>query len=264
MKKTLLLLTAAASLLAHDLYLRPRAFRIPRGRTALVEFHNGDAFPQSQSPPVLARVRDAQVVSAGGVQPVRPLRVEGRAAVADFRPPDAAAFLLIARTVPNYIELAPHLFTEYLEHESLLHVIEWRRKHGEADKPGRELYSKYVKSIVHTGGPDPFVCKPTGQTIEFVPQVDPAALQLGQPLQVQVLFRGAPAAGLHVEAASNSLAGAVKLRQLGRTDAQGRISIPLDTAGLWKLHAIKMERRTDTREADWESFWASLTFEVRP
>lgn len=265
MTRPALLVVSAAGLLAHDLYLRPRAFRVAREHTAIVEFHNGDDFPNSQSPPVVARVRDAQVVSPRGVQPVQALRVEGTAAVAEFRVPDAPAFLMTARTVPHFIELTPKLFTEYLEHESLSHVIDWRHEHGESHKPGREIYSKYVKSILHTGGPDPFVCRPAGMTIEFVPLVDPAALQLGQPLTVQALFRGAPLKGLHVEASSSaSGSGEVKLRQLGRTDAQGRISVPLDTAGLWKLHGIQMERRADTREADWESFWVSLTFEVRP
>jgi hypothetical protein len=29
-----------------------------------------------------------------------------------------------------------------------------------------------------------------------------------------------------------------------------------------KLHAIHMVRRADRKDADWESHWASLTFEV--
>jgi hypothetical protein len=40
----------------------------------------------------------------------------------------------------------------------------------------------------------------------------------------------------------------------------GRILIPVK-GGKWRLHAIQMERASDS-EADWESFWATLTFEI--
>jgi hypothetical protein len=39
-----------------------------------------------------------------------------------------------------------------------------------------------------------------------------------------------------------------------------RIAVPV-TPGRWRLHTILMERIT-TPDADWESFWATLTFEV--
>ncbi|MBM3728734.1 MAG: DUF4198 domain-containing protein [Acidobacteria bacterium] len=165
--------------------------------------------------------------------------------------------------MPNFIELPAAKFDEYLAHEHLTAVQEERNRLNEAGKPGRELYSKYVKAILHTGAPNDFVTKPIGQVIEFVPAVDPSSLRPGQLLPLQVFFRGAPIANTHVEASSAS-GTKVLHRQLGRTDSQGRISVPLDVPGLWKLHAIHMERHGDRARADWESFWASMTFEVSP
>lgn len=257
-----LVLLIGSALSAHDLYLKPTAFRLSPGQLGTVEFHSGDSFPNSESPPVLSRVRDARLTSSHGEQNIGQLRVQGKMAVGEFTTPAASGALLTARTIPNFIELDPVKFEQYLEHENLHWVIDWRKGHGESRKPGRELYSKYVKSILHTGGPDSFVCRPSGQTIEFVPFVDPASLKPGQTLQVRILFRGSPARDLHVEASSLS-GGAVKQRDLGRTDSKGQISIPLDVAGIWKLHAIRMEC-SNSNEADWESFWASLTFEVTP
>ncbi len=49
----------------------------------------------------------------------------------------------------------------------------------------------------------------------------------------------------------------------GRTKSEGRVSINVDRAGKWRLHAIKMERCAEPQVADWESYWASLTFEIR-
>jgi len=248
-------------LLAHDLYLRPEAFRLLPGAKGTVAFHNGDEFPSSQGPPVLARVRDVRVSWAGGSRPMTGLRANGRAGFADFVAPPAAGFLLTAHTVPNFIELPATEFEKYLAGEGLEWVIEWRKQHGESARPGREVYSKYVKSILHTGGADPFVCRPAGQLIEFVPAEDPSFLNPGQRLRVVVLHKGVPAANVHVEA-SFAADGTVCHRQLGRTDTLGRIEVLIEKEGLWKLHAIRMERRFDRWQADWESSWASLTFEV--
>lgn len=238
--------------------------RLAPGQPGVVEFHNGEAFPNSQVPPVLARLQGAKVLWPNGEQPLTGIRIVGKAAIGTFKAPDAPVFLVVAETKPNYIELEAPKFEEYLAHERLNSISEWRKAHGEAGKPGREIYSRFVKTILHTGAKDAFVTKPIGQVIEFVPMTDPAGLKPGERLTEQILFRGSPAANLHVEASSATAGGEVKERQLGRTDRAGKIEIPLDVAGLWKLHAILMERPEVTAQADWESFWASLTFEVIP
>jgi hypothetical protein len=261
-RNALVMVCMASCLPAHDLYLSPRGFVMKPGQSAQVEFHNGDAFPESQVPPRVERLRDVEVRWAGGKSPMRDVRAEGNKGLATFTAPSADAFLLIARTTPNLLELDAPKFEEYLNHEGLEWVVEWRRKNGEGSTRSRELYGKYVKSILHTGGPDPFVTKPVGFAIEFVPDVDPVTLKAGQKLGLQVLFRGKPApAGIRVEA-SSYFQGKAENNIVGRTDAKGRIEVPLNRPGLWKLHAIQMIRLEDRKQADWESFWASLTFEL--
>ena len=49
----------------------------------------------------------------------------------------------------------------------------------------------------------------------------------------------------------------------GGTDAAGRALITLDNAGTWLIKGVHIIELPDTNEqADWESFWASLTFEL--
>ncbi len=79
---------------------------------------------------------------------------------------------------------------------------------------------------------------------------------------MRVLFRGKPAAGLQLEAAWSG-GGKSKTTVIGRTDPAGRIQVPLAAARMWRLHSLMMERCSEPGAADWESFWASLTFEVR-
>ena len=46
-----------------------------------------------------------------------------------------------------------------------------------------------------------------------------------------------------------------------RTDSQGRVSFPLQRAGMWLIKAVHMMAAPAGSGADWESIWASLTFE---
>jgi hypothetical protein len=84
---------------------------------------------------------------------------------------------------------------------------------------------------------------------------------------VRILFGGQPATGIQVEAAwaaggllKTALA---KTTIVGRTGADGRVIVRLEKAGRYRLHALKMERCADSTAADWESNWASFTFELR-
>jgi hypothetical protein len=254
-----LLALLAVSLPGHDLYLKPESGVVAPGTKSRVEYHNGDAFPKSQAPVKIERLRDTKRIAADGELPLTDLRVEGNTTIASFTAPGSGHFSLISRTIPNFIELAPDKFEKYLRHEGLGWVVDWRKKHNESAKPGRELYSKYVKSLLVAGKGDGSFRKPSGLTIEFVPLDDPTGAAPGSAVRLQLLLRGKPASG-HVVEASWLAAGKVAHKHLGKTDAQGLITVPVPAAGFYKIHAIIMERREDRTQADWESFWATITF----
>lgn len=177
--------------------------------------------------------------------------------------PDASGDLVISvHSAPNFIELAPDKFVAYLKEEGLTHVIDWRAQHGESNKPGRERYSKFAKSIVLSGAPDDSYRQVTGFPIEIIPESNPYTLHPGGQLPVRVLFQGKPASGLQLETAWAD-GGKSKTTVIGRTAADGRIRVPLSSAGKWRLHTLMMERCAEPALADWESSWASLTFEIR-
>jgi uncharacterized GH25 family protein len=79
---------------------------------------------------------------------------------------------------------------------------------------------------------------------------------------VHILFKGAPAPNLQLETAWTD-GHKSETTVAGRTNAEGRVSMKVDRPGKWRLHAIKMERCAELQVADWESYWASLTFEIR-
>ena len=47
-----------------------------------------------------------------------------------------------------------------------------------------------------------------------------------------------------------------------QSNAAGRAEFSTDLAGPWLIKAVHMVEAPDEVDADWESFWASLTFEA--
>lgn len=262
LSRLLLALTLGCNAQAHDLYVMPSSFAPSAGQAVVVGFHVGDSFPESEVAGKLNGLIAPRLVSAHGNTPLQNVRTEGHRNVAQGLAPRGGEFVLAVSTAPALIELEPAKFKEYLVEEGLTEIVQWRESHGEAGKKGKERYSKYAKSILVSGEADAFGCKPVGFAIEIIPEADVYSLKRGDSLPVRVLFRGKPANGLQVES-SWAAEGNNRTRVIGRTGPDGRIRIPLREAGAWRIHTIKMERCREPQIADWESFWASMTFELR-
>jgi len=257
----ILVAVGCAGLLAHDLYLMPASFTPEPGQELLVVFQNGDGFPEGEAPVAPERLRSTELHSRAGRRPFTQIVAGERSTTARVIVPGEGVAVLAAATLPRFIELKPGDFERYLEHEQLTAILAWRRAHGEETRPGREIYSKYAKALVCAGKPDDFWSYRAGLTIEFVPEANPYALRPGDELPVRLYFRGSPASGAPVEIAWLE-AGKARIEHIGRTDAEGRIRVRLRAPGPHRLHTIIMERYHNPAEADWESFWASLTFAV--
>jgi len=253
----------------------PDPFVVAPGARISVGVFNGDSFPESEVSPVLERLRDVRLISAAGSVDVDGLRVVGKEIRGETHFAGPSGAVATARTIPHFISLQPKQFKSYLAGEGLDAVISWREKHQEEHVPSRERYSKYAKALIAvsssagrsgaggSAGDNSVHSRPTGMTLEIVPDASPYDLRAGDPLPIRVLYRGKPAAGLQIQAA---WAGAGVARQIsiaGRTDANGALTVRLGRPGKWRLHTVLMERCADPKAADWESYWASLTFETR-
>jgi len=84
-------------------------------------------------------------------------------------------------------------------------------------------------------------------------------MQPGATLPVQILHEGKPLANVLV-VAMNAEAPMNKIK--ARSDKSGRASLSLDRAGYWLVKAVHMRPAPAASGADWESLWASLTFEL--
>lgn len=257
-----LLLGGVLAAFGHDMYIMPASFQPAKGATLTVGFHVGDSFPESEVSGRIERLQNPRLIGNSGTAAFRNLRVEGKRDIGDVVVGGPGELIAAVSTTPTLIELEPEKFAEYLKEEGLGHVVAWRAAHGESGGAGKERYSKYAKSLLVSGVSDGFFDHVVGYAIEIVPEADPYKLKAGDQLPIRVLFRGKPAADLQIEAAWAG-DGGNKTVVVGRTGTDGRLKVPIGSVGRWRLHTIKMERCAEPAVADWESFWASLTFELR-
>jgi uncharacterized GH25 family protein len=92
-----------------------------------------------------------------------------------------------------------------------------------------------------------------------VPEADPYALAAGGELPVRLLYQDKPLAGALVVAFSKERP---EEKVTARSDAEGRVRLRLARPGIWLVKAVHMVEPSQEAGADWESLWASMTFEA--
>lgn len=149
-------------------------------------------------------------------------------------------------------------FEDYLRDEGLERIVDARKKSGQSAAPGRERFYRCAKALLETPGVEAFDT-PLGFTLELVPRTNPYAMKRSRDLPLALMFRGKPIANVLVVAMSkDDPANAVR----ARTDAKGRVTLRLAHAGFWLIKAVHMEAAPADAGVDWESWWASITFEL--
>jgi uncharacterized GH25 family protein len=160
------------------------------------------------------------------------------------------------------VVLAADKFHAYLHDEGMDWVIRRREAAGTAATPGRERFRRSAKALLRVGGrSDGASMRETGQRIEITPLEDPLARSAGATLRFQLRFNGQPCPGVLVKAWHKQGRQITTIR--GTTDARGRFELTLPFAGPWMLNAVHMVAATGSPQVDWDSFWGSLSFELR-
>jgi uncharacterized GH25 family protein len=162
---------------------------------------------------------------------------------------------------PLRISLSADRFHAYLHDEGLDFIKLRREKNGTALMPGRERYSRNVKTLFVVGAAnsnDRTFAISTGQRLELVPAQNPIAMRPGDALVLNVTFDGKPLVGALVKAWHKHNGQLLIIRT--QTSPLGRVSINLPFSGDWMLSVVHMVATTDSTEVDWESYWGNLSF----
>lgn len=261
----LLALAPLAPAAAHDFWLQPERFRVEPGDEVAVGFligAPGAVEPWALEWRKLAAFQDfapdhsfdlqAQLDPLEGREPTL-----GRAD-ARFTLSMPGTHMLAFASHHAASDLPAAEFNAYLEHEGLAAVLAERKRTGQEQTRGRELYSRRAKALVQVGPtPTDSVSEPIGQTLELVPERNPLLLGPGEPLAVRVLFHGKPLAGASV--VLESLGPGAKHGTPQISDAAGRVTFPAPGPGAHKLNVVWSVPIADPR-AEFETVFASLTW----
>ncbi len=261
----LALLVSTSPAWAHDFFLLPSRFHANIGDSLRIFVHVSDTFPgvpQDWNPERVARFTHKRYDKETDLTTIKP---EGTPLGPTVVVHDSGTHLFALDWKARFIELKPDQFLGYLRSEGLESIIRLRENRGETERAGRERYSRYVKTMMQIGNKHPpSVLEPVGQKIEIVPLSNPYKLHTGDSVRVQILFEGKP---LRDALVSATYAGFTKkadmYAQSFRTNEEGTAIFRLTHPGAWMVRVVHMIPLIDSSDADWESFWASLTFEVR-
>lgn len=252
-------LTGSAAL-AHDFWIEPQSFRPAVQENVPIVLRVGEDFTGTSQPLIPRWFSDYAATGPSGTQQV--VGYIGDDPAGSFKPDAPGNWVIGYRSTQAFVEIEPAKFNQYLEKEGLEWVIAAREQSGDAKSNARELYSRCAKSLVRAGNESAQGGFDTvlGYRLELIPERDPYELAPGDELPVRLLYEDEPLADILIVAfTAENPAQQQKLR----TDADGRAVITLGKAGTWLIKGVHIIELPDTNaKADWESFWASLTFEL--
>lgn len=263
------LMFSASFARAHDLWLLPSKFTVAPGAQLTVALCTGDTFPVSESALNPERIERASLVTRRGSTPISSYRAIGTSTVVDLTVPRFAGALIFEVVVrPRTAKDGRESFDRLIRHEGLDHVAALLAREPARREEERRVYTKYAKTLLRVGDPKrqpPLYTKPLRHRLEIVPEVDPFSIRAGEEMPVRLLFDGKPLASARLVAGSTDSATATQSEMPGvRSDANGRARLRFDRpGGPHYVHASHMIP-SGRQDVEWETFWATLTFEPAP
>lgn len=254
-------IAATAPLGAHDFWIEPTAFRPAVGSLIGLRLLVGE---QLLGDPVVRESAFVKrfVAAGGSAGEAKEEAVPGREGghpAGLLRVTRPGLLVVGYQSLPRAVELTPETFDKYLGEEGLDEVralLPGGRPKGRV----HELYSRCAKSLLSTGpATETDHDRPIGLPFELVAERNPYSTGAGGAMPFRLVYQGRPKANALVVAIAQK-DPSVKLT--ARSDAQGRVTFTFPVAGVWLVKAVHMTAAKAGAGANWESYWASTTFEL--
>ena len=247
---------------AHDFWIEPSAFRPAPGTDVTAALRVGQKLhgePLPRNPMLIDRFilgTNGPEVPVGGVP--------GDDPAGSVRVGEPGLHWIGYQSHPYPVVLDATKFEDYLKAEGLERIVEERSRKGQRTAPARERFYRCAKSLLDVQGEKPAAEKSgidvqLGFTLELVPLKSPYALSPGSELPVRLSFRGKPIVDALVVAINKD---DPDKPVSARTNAKGLVALRLVHPGFWLIKAVHMEAAPPDAGVDWESWWASITFDL--
>ena len=250
------ILSIAPPLLAHDMWIDPTTFVPEPGTIVGLRLRVGENLLGDPLPRDPALINEFVFEDGSGRKPV--VGRDGADPAGLLRAATPGLIVVGYRSNPSTIEQTPEKFNQYLKEEGLDTVAALRARRKETGVTTREMFSRCAKSLVLAGPASAGQGdRLLGLPLEIVAERNPYVIAIGQELPFRLIYENRPLPGALV-VAINRLNPAEKLR--ARTDNDGRVRFTLPRGGMWLIKAVHMVPAPAGANAEWASYWASLTF----
>jgi uncharacterized GH25 family protein len=251
-----LLAATAIAAHAHDFWIEPANFRPAPGAKVPVRLIVGQHFKGESVPYLLELFERYTLVTARGEKSIQATLGDDPAGSVVLTEPGLAT-IVYRGTVASVRFDSEAEFDAYLKMEGLEHIVQ---RYGQTKPPIREHYSRSAKALLSLGKPDPAQTdRRLGLPLELIAEKNPYVVGVDKSLPVQLLYQGKPLADATIIAFGKA---APETKQRLRTDRDGRVVLKLDRSGAWLVTCVHMRPAPKGSPVNWESIWASLTFEV--
>lgn len=243
---------------AHDFWIEPSAFHPKAGGLVGLRLLVGKDMIGDSVPREPASIERFVVAQGSGSTPV-PGR-DGGDPAGIIRVTEPGLLVVGYQSQPRAIELPAGKFEAYLGEEGLDEIRGILADAGRQRQTAHELFVRCAKSLLSSGRQVPGQAdRRLGLTLELVAERNPYLAAAGQRVPFVLTYEGKAKPRALVVAVS---AQDPTQRLSARTGANGRVAFVFPHGGTWLVKAVHMIAARPGRGADWQSFWASTSFDL--
>lgn len=255
-------LISSTLLFAHEFWLMPSKFRVNINESVNLTFFVGEDFMGEVWGKKSQRTLKLTAYSGKTEKDLTALAIKNDSNDIVLNFDKEGTQVVTMESKNSFIALDAKKFNDYLKDDGVENIYELRLKTGKLDKPSREFYRRCAKTLIQVGAKtDKTFKKNTGMPLEIIPMKNPYTLQQGDKMTVQVLFNGKPLTYRMILTWHKTAKTKTRQQKL-KTDAKGQMSFTLDQKGQWMVSLVNMIPLENNPEADYQSYWGNLTFEL--
>lgn len=239
---------------AHDFWIEPPVFRPRPGTSVGLRLFVGQDFKGDSVPYFPQKFERYLVAGPAGTQPIP--GVLGDEPAGTVMPATPGLYVIGLHTKPDSVSFdTPGEFEQYLRKEGLERNLALHQRRQKPGKKIKETYFRCAKSLIAAGAAGDDADRVLGFPLELIAETNPYRTPV---LRLRLLYRGKPLSNALV-VAFNKAEPLAKLK--ARTGNDGRVEFTLPRSGVWLVTSVHMIPASFFSGYDWESLWASLTFE---
>lgn len=256
------IMVCVSGLNAHDFWIEPSTYTPNPKQRVQVALCVGDHFKGQPVARNSKRIEKFSVLAPSSEHATPIIGKDGTDPAGSFVCSSPGLYTLIYDSNHASIELAADKFDAYLKEKGLHKILRDRQSKTdgkEERKAVREIYSRCAKALLFCKGEGSLSGddRTIGLPLEITAKRNPYLGIKNQPIRFMVTFEGEPLPDMTVTARSSQH----DHPQRKISDSEGMVSFNLTDQGHWLIECTYMRERPDLADTDYESFWASLTFE---